>query len=204
MSIRGLVLAGGKSSRFGEDKALAIYDGLSFLERAVSLLERLGLKPIVVTRRGANYPLTGHTVIYDKLPEKGPIGGLYTAMTVFKKNSFLVLPCDMPVLTLEVLSGLLAVHEPRFGATVYSSGQEGIQPFPGIYEPSVLKAIRDKLKGDDLSMAGFFKQVASKKTVDWEGDPNVFCNINTAAELKACAKNYRNFSNEFGDFRVSG
>ena len=49
--IRGLVLAGGKSSRFGSDKALALYEGMTFLERATSLLEALNLKPVVVTRQ---------------------------------------------------------------------------------------------------------------------------------------------------------
>ncbi len=70
--IRGLVLAGGKSSRFGTDKALAMYDGMSFLDRAVSLLASLDLRPVVVTRPDSNYPLTDCDVIHDELPGKGP------------------------------------------------------------------------------------------------------------------------------------
>ena len=111
--IRGLVLAGGKSSRFGEDKALAHYEGISFLERAVNSLKLLGLHPVVVTRRGADYSFVRCPVIYDKFPEQGPLGGIYTALTVFRETAFLTLTCDMPFVTLAALSGLLEEKESR-------------------------------------------------------------------------------------------
>lgn len=180
--IRGLVLAGGKSSRFGTDKALAVYDGMSFLERAISLLAELERRPIVVTRRGANYPLTGCAVIYDKLPEKGPLGGIYTAMTVFKNTPFLILPCDMPALALETLLNLLTVHEPGSGITAYSVGSE-LQPFPAIYEPSLLGLIRNKLEQDRLSMLDLLDQVPAKKVIRWKGDQEIFRNINHKSSL---------------------
>ena len=201
--IRGLVLAGGKSSRFGSDKALALYDGVRFLERAVLLLKTLDLKPVVVTRRGADHAFVDCTVIYDKLPDLGPLGGLYTAMTIFKDTAFLALTCDMPALDPAVLKRLLDERDTTRELVFYSSAEGPAKPFPGVYEPSVLRAIRDKLKDNDLSMAGLFKQVASKKTVDWKGDPNVFCNINTAEELRMHAMHRPNSSNKFGNFRMS-
>jgi len=184
MNIRGLVLAGGKSSRFGEDKALAFYNGRSFLERAVSLLASLDLEPIIVTRRGANYPLTGCAVIYDKLSDKGPLGGLYTAMTTFKNSSFLVLPCDMPALVPAVLSNLLAVHEPHFGVTAYSV-ESGIQPFPAIYESSLLGIIGNKLEENNLSMLDLLDRVPAKKVMSWKNEQEIFCNINHKSDLTA-------------------
>lgn len=180
--IRGLVLAGGKSVRFGADKALAVYDGKSFLDRAVSLLASLKLKPIVVTRQGADYPPAGCAVIRDQLFEKGPLGGIYTAMTVFKSTSFLVLPCDMPGLTPETLSDLLAAHEPQFGITAYST-ESGIQPFPGIYEPSLLGVLRSQLKQDSLSMQSLLNLVPAKKMINWKGAREIFCNINYKSDL---------------------
>ncbi len=180
--IRGLVLAGGRSLRFGSDKALALYEGTSFLDRAVSLLASLELKPIVVTRQGANYPLAGCAVIYDKLFEKGPLGGLYTAMSVFKNTAFLVVPCDMPALTPLVLSDLLAAHEPHFGITVYST-ESGIQPFPGLYEPSLFEVVRNKLRQEDLSVHDVLDSVPAKKVMNWKGDREIFCNVNYRKDL---------------------
>ncbi len=180
--VRGLVLAGGKSTRFGADKALALYEGSSLLDRAVSLLASLKLRPIVVTRQGANYPLAGCAVIYDKLSEKGPLGGLYTAMSVFKNTAFLVVPCDMPALTPAALSDLLAMHQPHFGITAYST-ELGVQPFPGVYEPSLLGIVRNKIKQEDLSVHGLLDLLPSRKVLDWKGGREVFCNVNYRNDL---------------------
>ena len=176
--IRGLVLAGGKSSRFGSDKATAVYEGVRFLERAVSLLKELGLKPVVVTRKNANYPFIQCTLIQDKMPDLGPLGGIYTAMSIFRNTAFLVLTCDMPALTLPVLSELLAKHEARYPVTAYSTDDRGLQPFPGVYEPSLLGVVREQMKDGDLSMRGLFRKAPAARILRWQGDPDVFNNVN--------------------------
>ena len=181
MSLRGLVLAGGRSRRFGRDKAMARYDGMSFLDRAVGLLKSLDLKPVVVTRRDADYAETGCPVIYDKLPEKGPLGGLYTALTVFNESSFLVLTCDMPQVTLSSLDDLLDMRQNGVQVTVYRLG-EALQPFPGIYEASVLPLVREQLKQDNLSMKNLL-QKAVKRTLEPRGGPDLFDNINYIEDL---------------------
>ena len=183
--IRGLVLAGGRSSRFGEDKAIAKYLGVTFLERAVNLLKSLNLKPIVVTRPGAEHSFAKCTLIYDKLPGQGPLGGIYTAMTVFKNTSFLVLTCDMPALNEAVLRELLNRHETSPKLTFYSMADGSEQPFPAIYDPPLLDILREKLKHGDLSMKSLFKEVPSRKSISWQGDPAVFWNINSKEDLEA-------------------
>ena len=180
--MRGLVLAGGRSSRFGSDKANALYYGVSFLRRAVSLLEALGLKPVVVTRSGADYGM-GSVTVYDKLPDQGPVGGLYTALSIFKNSSFLVLTCDMPALTPAALTGLLENHEIDGGVTVYSDDLRGYRPFPGIYGPSLLAIVRERLKRRELSMKGLIDAAPLKTIIPWTGDPSVFHNVNTKEDL---------------------
>lgn len=95
----GLVLAGGKSSRMGQDKACLQWDGMTLLERQFSLLEKaLGQNRVFVsgTRRG--YPS-----IPDEMPNRGPLEGIRSAfqtLSVTCKNewSVLVVPVDMPLL----------------------------------------------------------------------------------------------------------
>ena len=181
--MRGLILAGGKSSRFGTDKALAVYEGVTFLERAVLLLRSLDLKLVVVTRRGADYPFTQCTTLYDKLPEKGPLGGIYTAMSWFKATPFLVLTCDMPALTRDVLQRLLDHHEPSKQLTFYSTRDGAEQPFPGIYEPSSFANVRERLKRDELSIKGLMQEIVTRKAIDWKGDQDIFRNINSKEDL---------------------
>ena len=161
--IRGLVLAGGKSSRFGSDKALALYEGVRFLERAVSLLRELDLGPIVVTRQGVDYPFIKCATLQDIFPDRGPLGGIYTAMTVFKNTAFLVLTCDMPALTRSALFGLLVQHKPRCPITAYRAEDGRVQPFPAIYEPSLLGVIHKKIGTKRFINAWFVRGSFCKK-----------------------------------------
>ena len=181
--MKGLILAGGTSSRFGSDKALALYEGKSFLEHAVLLLRSVDLKPVIVTRRGADYSFLDCPVIYDQLPEKGPLGGIYTAMTVFKNTPFLILTCDMPALTSEALSGLLGAHESTAQITLYSLTNGSSQPFPAIYEPSLLSTIKQKILRDELSMHSLLGSTPAPKVVEWKEDAGVFCNVNHREDL---------------------
>ena len=182
--IRGLVLAGGKSSRFGSNKAVARYQGVRLIERAVSHLNELGLKPVVAVRKGMDYSFLKCVTICDKLPDQGPLGGIYTAMTILKNTSFLVLSCDMPALTPSVLSELLTKNEPNSYITAYSTQEGRSQPFPAIYEPSLFGIIRDKLKKSNLSMYDLLARTPGKKLIPWTGDSHIFININSAQELK--------------------
>ncbi len=180
--IRGLVLAGGKSSRFGSDKALAVYDGVRLVERAVSLLDSLGLKPIVSLRRGADYAFLNCLSVYDRLPDEGPLGGLYTALSTFKDVPFLVVTCDMPALNEGVLTGLLNGRKPGASMTVYSV--EGrVQPFPGIYEPSLLESVRAQLKLGRRSLQALIEAASDVRQIEWEGDTSPFLNVNRREDL---------------------
>ncbi|MBI2095956.1 MAG: molybdenum cofactor guanylyltransferase [Candidatus Omnitrophica bacterium] len=182
--IRGLVLAGGKSSRFGSNKAVARYQGIRLVERAVSLLNELSLKPVVAVQKGTGYPFLKCATIDDRLPDRGPLGGLYTAMTVFRNTSFLALTCDMPALTRPVLSELLSRHTPEFLATAYRTQDERVQPFPGVYGPLLLGTIREKLKTNSLSVYDLLDKTPRKQFILWRGDGRIFTNINSARDLR--------------------
>ncbi|MBI4352991.1 MAG: molybdenum cofactor guanylyltransferase [Candidatus Omnitrophica bacterium] len=185
MRIKGIVLAGGKSKRFGTDKAFFVYQGAPLLERAVSLLDSLRLSPCVMTRRGGSYPFLLCPVMEDKLPDKGPLGGVYTAMEAFPGNSLLVLSCDMPALTAEALSFLLSEHREQNSVTLFSAGPEEFQPFPGIYAPAVFPLAAKHLREDKLSMQDLLKGLPDKQLVLWRGDPRIFLNVNQMKDLEA-------------------
>jgi molybdopterin-guanine dinucleotide biosynthesis protein A len=183
--MRGLVLAGGRSVRFGEDKALALYNGKRLIDRAKDLLEDVGLKPVVVTRREVDYSFLRCPVLRDRIPEKGPLGGIYTAMSAFKCTSFLVVTCDMPALTPSILSGLLKNHESRFLITAYSTTDGMIQPFPAIYEPGLSGILFEKLEREELSMRALIKKIPGKRVLRWQGEQAPFININSRVALSA-------------------
>lgn len=181
--MRGVVLAGGKSSRFGQDKALARYNGATLLERAVDLLDLMNLKPVVVTRRGAEYSLNRGTVIYDKLHDLGPLGGIYTAMTVFKDTPFFVLTCDMPALDASVLIPLLKAYQKNPQLTHYRTSAQVYQPFPGIYVPELLPRLSARIVIGRLGVQDFIRSVSRVNAVAYDGAPGVFMNVNFPEDL---------------------
>ena len=91
----------------------------------------------------------------------------------------------MPALTVSALRTLLEQHEPLRGLTFYSTSSNGEQPFPGVYEPSLLPLIGKNIEAGYLSMKRLFEAVSSGKSIFWEGDPNVFANVNSKADLHA-------------------
>ncbi|HEY4294075.1 molybdenum cofactor guanylyltransferase [Luteibacter sp.] len=99
--IVGLVLAGGLSSRMGEDKAMLRIDGRSLLEMTIRTLWDAGAGGVAIsgTRAGG---------IPDRWPGAGPVGGIASAMHGQPDGEWLVVPVDMPRLGSEVLAPLLA------------------------------------------------------------------------------------------------
>jgi molybdenum cofactor guanylyltransferase len=102
--IAGVVLAGGRSSRMGRNKALLDYNGRPLVQHMVNLLQDLGLKNIFISGR-----LDGYPCIEDDLSYAGPVQGI---KSILKKQSgykgYLFLPVDMPLLTAPMLEDLMA------------------------------------------------------------------------------------------------
>ncbi|MDO6426412.1 molybdenum cofactor guanylyltransferase [Thalassotalea sp. 1_MG-2023] len=91
----GVVLAGGKSSRMGKDKALLSLNGERLLDRAVSLLNKAGVDQTIISG-----DIHGEQ---DKLERIGPLGGIYTALVKYQPYALLVMPVDLPFIDLTTL-----------------------------------------------------------------------------------------------------
>lgn len=95
----GVILAGGLSSRMGEDKALLDLNGKSLLEHTRDVLLRAGVSVVVVSReRPGGIP--------DRWPRKGPVGGIASVVAAVDDDELLVVPVDMPRLCVDVLAPL--------------------------------------------------------------------------------------------------
>jgi molybdopterin-guanine dinucleotide biosynthesis protein A len=97
----GVVLAGGRSSRMGRDKALIEVDGRSLLDRALDKLEP-HVQELLVIGDPLKYGHVGPFVFADDIPGVGPLGGLVTAMRYASHDRMLVLACDMPNVTADL------------------------------------------------------------------------------------------------------
>ncbi|MBU1487388.1 molybdenum cofactor guanylyltransferase, partial [bacterium] len=94
-----IILAGGKSSRMGEDKALLRFEGRSLIEWVIAGLKEVGGEIIIVANEPERFKSLGLRAVKDILPDKGPLVGLYSGLlSSFSEYSF-VCGTDMPFLS---------------------------------------------------------------------------------------------------------
>lgn len=98
--VTGIIVAGGASSRMGQDKALLEIDGRSQLERTMKLLKSSGCEEVIVSRNDQGF-------IEDTIANRGPLGGVLSSLPYCNYEYVVIVPVDMPLLTLEVLRFLM-------------------------------------------------------------------------------------------------
>jgi molybdenum cofactor guanylyltransferase len=162
-SIAGLVLAGGKSSRMGQDKALLDYQGQPLLRYQMQKLEDVGCQPIAISAPpGRGYEKFTKLVIKDLIPNLGPMGGIYSVLKKLEDvEKILVLGVDLPNVTTEFLSRLIEKSE-GYDAT-FPVSRHGAEPLCAIYQAKLcLSVIEERIQLDDLSLQRFINAMGER------------------------------------------
>ncbi len=141
--ICGVVLAGGKSSRLGRDKARVIINGQSLLERTLALAGQFCARTFCVGRDTQSQGIKAEWML-DEIPGIGPMGGIITALKTLK-SPCLVLACDLPRLDHGVIERLIEhrnIHGRNKYITTYYKEETGyIESLVSIYEPESLNLL---------------------------------------------------------------
>jgi len=181
MKMTGIVLAGGRSRRFGQDKALAPLDGTPLIKRSVDLLKSVDLEPVIITNESADYSFLNCRIERDVFPDHGPLGGLYTAMKRLT-GTLLVLTCDMPFLEGSVLQTLKDEHAMGGQITIFRQ-KDALQPFPGIYDSSLSERILSLINTNQLSMKQLLSEAGEKKIIIASFSDHLFKNVNKKKDM---------------------
>jgi molybdopterin-guanine dinucleotide biosynthesis protein A len=185
------ILAGGKSSRMGTDKSFVRVLGKPLIEDILDRVHGLGAETILITNQPAHYAYLGVPLFTDVLPEKGALGGLYTALYHSSQPHTLCVACDMPFVIKPLLDHLIALI-PDGDAIVPRLGKEA-EPFRAIYARACLEPIRAALEAGKMRIISFFPEVRVRFVDEAEidrFDPQhlSFFNVNTPADLEAARK----------------
>lgn len=144
-ALYGLVLAGGRSSRMGQDKAALEYHGRAQLARAFGLLEKLVARAFVSVRPDqTGDPLRARFAQIVDVADgtEGPAAGIRAAQLAHPEAAWLVLACDLPWLDIATLQHLIARRDPARMATAFRSQHDGLpEPLCAIYEPAAAAAL---------------------------------------------------------------
>jgi molybdopterin-guanine dinucleotide biosynthesis protein A len=151
-NLYGLVLAGGRSSRMGQDKALMQHHGRPQIDVAVELLGRCCERVFVSTRpdQVTEPERRKFPQIVDAFGEIGPIGGILSAMAEHPDRPWLVVACDLPFVTEATLRDLVARRNAARMATAYRGHQDLPEPLCAIWEPRMLQTLKQAVAAGAL------------------------------------------------------
>jgi molybdopterin-guanine dinucleotide biosynthesis protein A len=186
-----IVLAGGKSSRMGTDKAFVSILGRSLIEEVLARVQGLGEETLIVTNRPDDYHYLGLRLVADVIPGMGVLGGIYTALYAARMPYALVVACDMPFLNRELLSYLVSLREGQDAVVPHVGGLP--EPVHAVYARTCLEAIARNLSSGALKIAEFYPQVRVRyvdapEIERFDPQYHSFVNVNTPEELARARK----------------
>ena len=194
--ISGFVLAGGKSARMGEDKALLEVEGQTLGIRALRLLKSVCENCALIgpTERYAKLGL-GVEIIEDEVEPCGPLGGILTGLRHSKHQYALFLACDLPLMTerfLHYLVGSAIAEQPDIVVPVDGSGE--YEPLCAVYSRTCLPAIEASLALQHFKVSSFYDSVQKLRVIGtgeirhFSPDFGIFTNVNTPEEFQGARK----------------
>ncbi len=189
MSFSAALIAGGRSKRFGSDKAFAVWEGKPLWRSQLAKLEALSPSELLVSCRKDQHFPAEHTFlrVHDALEERGPLGGVSACLNQAKDPLLVILAVDLPQMPIEFLAGLIGESTPDCG--VVTRWEDGFwEPLVAVYPTSGVREIaNERLRSDDLSLQGLVKEAAQKgfvrERVLSEEDRRYFVNVNTREDM---------------------
>jgi molybdopterin-guanine dinucleotide biosynthesis protein A len=181
------ILAGGRSSRMGTDKAFVRVLGRPLIEDILAQVGDLGAETLIVTNQPGDYAYLGVPLFGDVLPDKGALGGIYSALSAATQRHVLCIACDMPFVVRPLLDYLIRLI-PEGDAIVPRVAGEA-EPFRAIYARVCLEPIRAAMDAGRMRVISFFPAIRVRYVEEAEinrFDPRhlSFFNVNTPADLE--------------------
>jgi molybdopterin-guanine dinucleotide biosynthesis protein A len=164
MNFSAVILAGGKSSRMGRDKAWIKRDGRPLVAVAAEKIRRLGVEEVFISGRAdADYSALNFPVLRDERPELGPLSGMERGLAACRSPLLLVLAVDLARMTPEFLQRLMAQCDPLTG--VVPELATGLEPLAAIYPKRSCELARTALRHSRLSARGFAETCQREQAV---------------------------------------
>jgi molybdopterin-guanine dinucleotide biosynthesis protein A len=186
------LIVGGKSRRFGTLKQLAIWDQQSLLDHSLHLARQLTNSIIAITGPHT-FDLPDDIPQYnDLVKDKGPMGGILTALQYCRTSWCIMIPCDMPLLNVEIYHALIEALPSN--VPIVAQSHRGVEPLVSIWPKSLLTDVKQAIQQNKLKLYLLINELNAriipleKKIKTY--NPLFFSNINTKDDLEKLRHNY--------------
>jgi molybdopterin-guanine dinucleotide biosynthesis protein A len=182
----GIILAGGKNLRMGQNKAFLEVQGERIIDRIKRIFVDLFDEVLLVTNSPGEYLDLNLRTTTDLYREKGSLGGIFTGLSHASFSHVFVAACDMPFLNPALISHLVGLS-PGYDIVIPRT-EDGLQPLHAVYSRKCLPFMEELLGEGNLKILDFFHRV-KKREVSGEEilllDPQLasFLNLNTPEDL---------------------
>ena len=157
----GFVLAGGRSSRMGQDKALIEVAGRALLEHSLEILRSARLKARIA---GARSELSEYAPVIPDTPGEsglGPLAGICAALSACTCRIAVFLPADLPLIPAQLIEYLLYHSAVTEAAVTVVSVAGFVQTFPAIIERAAMGSLREHLHSEDRNCLKAFRSTGN-------------------------------------------
>ncbi len=186
--IAAFILAGGKSTRMGTDKAFLEMGGRTLLSRALELAGTVAPDVAIVGDGSKFFPLG--RVVEDVYPQQGPLGGIHAALASSKSALNLMLAVDMPYVERNFLQYLLSEASRTSAVVTVPRIDPGWQPLCAVYRREFAEVAEDALRRHKNKIDALFSQVETRVVSQDEMarlnfSEAMFRNLNTPEDFEA-------------------
>jgi len=192
--VAGVILAGGKSSRYGKNKAFEGVDGVPLIERVIRVMGAVFRNVILITNSPEEYAHLNVAMEEDLIKGLGPIGGIYTALSSVSQEAGFFVACDMPFLDQGLIRYMVKAGVGYEAVVPMISGKT--EALHALYDKRCLPYIRAMINAGDYQVFRFYPKVRMRYMTEPEirrFDPELrsFHNINRPGDLAIFKKTFK-------------
>ena len=155
--ITGVILAGGKSSRYGKNKAFEKVNGVPLIERVIEVVGSVFEDLLLITNAPDEYGYLNLPMVQDLIKGLGPLGGIYTGLNTISGDAGFFVACDMPFLNAALVRHISELRS-GFDAVVPRVGWM-IEPLHALYTKGCIDAVKVMIDAHEYQFIKFFDRV---------------------------------------------
>ncbi len=186
-NILGTILCGGKSERMGKNKSFLLYNEKTFVEKIFDTMQLVFENIVVSANDIETYNFLNTKVVSDIYKNFGPLAGIHSVFSSFKKDIFVV-TCDIPLITTEIIEMILKTNDFKKDIVICSVGGKS-QYLCGYYSFHIFEKLDLYLKNGNCSVKNFLVSLNTQTIFLQEKYLNYFSNVNSKDDYKKLTLN---------------
>ncbi len=185
-NVTGFILLGGKSSRYGSNKAFVEIEGVRLVDRVARVMKSIFHRIVLLTNTPEEYAYLQTPMVEDLIKGFGPMGGIYTGLMTLSDEVGFFVACDMPFLSESLIRHMVDVRD-DFDVVVPRMDWM-LEPLHALYSKKCLPVIRETIRQDQHQILKCFAELRVRFVDEeelrlWDPELRSFFNINKPQDL---------------------